>query len=262
MQSRADFFTQLKHRFSPGTTGLFRKFLLKLIPALAGFLLSRAGIVGDLYPFGAACAASAPRGMAASAIIGILAGYIFPGDISGRLRYIATALAVAGIKWALAEFRGINRSPLFSPAAAFAGVLLTGMVVSSSTGTALFASLVLYCAEGLLAAASSFFITSTAELLLSKGQVAPTRQQLCSAVVSASIMAIPLCQLTIYGFSPARALLMLCVLIAARLRREAGGAVAGIALGAVMAISGESFTLAGVCAAAGLICSLFMPAGV
>ncbi len=237
------------------------KLLHRIIPAAVGFLMSRAGIVGGLYPFGAAFAASAPRGMVTPAIIGILAGCLIPGEITGRLRYIATALAAAGIKWALAEFRTVSRSPLFSPASAFFGVLLTGLVVSSSTGASVTGSLLLYCAEGLLAAASAFFITNASDWLLAKGKPHPNRQQLCSAVISASIIAIPLCRLTIYGFSPVRAALMVCLLAAARQRKEAGGAVAGVALGTVMVLSGEPAALAGICAAAGLLSALFMPAG-
>jgi len=113
----------------------------------------------------------------------------------------------------------------------------------------------------MLAAASSFFLASANEWLFAKGRTKPTRQQLCCAIVSASVMAIPLCQFTIYGFAPARALLMVCVLICAKLWHEAGGAVAGIALGAVMAVSGEAFTISGICAVAGLVSALFVPVG-
>lgn len=261
MESKAGTISRLKMGLFRNDGECSKKLLRRIAPVVVGFLLSRAGIIGGLYPFGAACAAAAPHGMAASAVTGIIIGYIIPSEISGRLRYIATALAVAGIKWALAEFRSISRSPLFSPAAAFAGVLLTGMVVSSSSGAAMLASVMLYCAEGMLAAVSSFFLTGTLEWLLAKGKIRPDRRLLCSAVVSIGIIAIPLCRLTVFGFSPMIAVLMLCVLMAAGFWHEAGGAVAGIALGAVMALSGESAALAGICAAAGLFAALFLSAG-
>lgn len=261
MRSKISSFRNLRDTLTGAAAGRLKKTAYKILPAVVGFLLARAGIIGGLYPFGAAFAASAPHGTAASAITGILLSYILPGEMSGRLRYIATALAVAGIKWALAEFRTVSRSPFFSPTAAFAGVLLTGMVVSSSTGASIAASLFLYCAEGALAAAASFFISGTAQWMLAKGKFSPDRQQICSAVVSASILSIALCQMTLWGFSPAKAALMVVLLISARLWRESGGAVAGIALGTVMVLSGESFALGGVCAAAGLICSLFVPLG-
>lgn len=227
----------------------------------AGFLLARAGIISGIYPFGAACAASAPRGLAAWAVFGLLAGYIVPGGASGRLRYIATALAVAGIKWALAEIKKISRSPAFSPAAAFAGVVLTGLVVSSSTGTAMGISLLAYSGEGLLAAASAFFLSGAAEVVTARGKIKPNRQQKCCCIVAAVIFAIPLCQITIAGFAPAHVLLMIAVMTAAVKYREAGGAVAGIAMGLVLALSGEGLELAGISAAAGLVAALFAPIG-
>ena len=251
-----------KRLYAEKTSDYIKKAAKRILPAVAGFLLARAEIIGGVYPFGAALAAAAPRGYAASALFGIILGYFIPGGMTGRLKYIAAAFAVAGIKWALAEIKSISSSPAFSPAAAFAGSVLTGMVVSSSTGAALGISLVSYAAEGLLSAAAAFFIAGSGDFLLAKGKIKPTRQQLCCCIASAIILSIPLCELKIYGFSPARVLLMLGVMIAARQYRESGGAVAGIAMGIVLALSGESFTLAGISAAAGLLAALFAPLGV
>lgn len=240
---------------------LLRKAAAKLVPAAVGFFLAGAQLTGSFYPFGAAFAAAAPRGFVAPAITGLIAGYVFSGSMTGRLRYIATVLAIAGIKWALAEIKGVGRSPLFCPAAAFAGTLLTGMVVSTSTGAALGISMLIYAAEGMLSAASAFFLGGAFALLTAKGRVSPGRQQLVCCAASAAMLAAPLCRLTLWGFSPVRLLLMLCVLIAARKYREAGGAVAGITLGLVTALSGQPFALSGVSAAAGLLAALFVPAG-
>lgn len=248
-----------------GAAAYFGSFMKKassrILTVISGFLLARAGIISGIYPFGAAFAAAAPRGLATWAVLGLLAGYIIPGGATGRLRYIATALAVAGIKWALAEIKTISRSPAFSPAAAFAGVILTGLVVSSSTGTAIGISMLTYSGEGLLAAASAFFLSGAAEVLTARGKIKPDRQQRCCCIVSAVIFAIPLCQITIFGFAPARVLLMLAVMAAAAKYREAGGAVAGVAMGLVLALSGKGLELAGISAAAGLMAALFSPIG-
>ncbi len=240
---------------------LLKKAAVRIMPIAVGFFLAQAEIIGDMYPFGAAYAAAAPRGAVASAIAGIIAGYFFSGSVTGRLRYIATALAIAGIKWALAEIKQVSRSPLFCPAAAFAGIMLTGAAVSTSTGTALGLSLLTYAAEGLISAAAAVYISGTIELLTSKGKIKPSRQQAVCCIVTAIIAAIPLCNMKIFGFSPVRAALMICILIAARQYREAGGAVAGIALGTAMALSGDAFALSGICAAAGLMAALFAPLG-
>lgn len=241
--------------------GFLKKASAKILTVISGFLLARAGILGGLYPFGAAFAAAAPRGLASWAVFGLLMGYFIPAGVSGRLRYIATALAVAGIKWALAEMRTISRSPVFAPAAAFAGVILTGLVVSSSTGTAINISMITYSGEGLLAAASAFFLSAAAEVITARGKIKPNRQQMCCCVVSAAIFAIPLCQITIFGFAPARVALMLAVMMAATKYREAGGTVAGITMGLVLALSGKGIELSGAGAAAGLMAAVFAPIG-
>lgn len=247
-----------------GITELLRKAAGKaagrLLPALAGFLLARTGIVGGLFPFGAAAAVGAPEGTALPVLLGVLLGCIVPGGPVETLRCAASALAAAGIRWALAEFKPVRESPLFRPAAALAGVVLTGTVVTSAVGAAISFDLLLYLAEGAMAAACAYFFCcgAAAWRRREKGLSTP---ELCSLAAALGVLCIPLCRLTVLGFSPAVVLTAAAVLYLASRFGAAGGAAAGVAMGAVIALADGRFAPVGVLAIAGLMAALFFPLG-
>lgn len=234
---------------------------LKLLPVLAGLLLSRTGVMGGMYPFGAALAASAPKGYALFSIAGVMLGLLLPGGPPETLRCAASALAVAGIRWALSELKGIGKSPLLPSASAFLGVMLTGMVVTSSVGAAISFDLALYAAESSLAAACAYFFHSAFICFPDRNGRRLSTQELCCLYATAAVLLIPLCRLEIFGFSPLTSVMLIIVLAAGAHRGATGGAVAGIAAGAIAALASGSFMLTGVCAAAGLVAALFSPVG-
>ena len=99
-------------RLTRSLTALLRRTAVKiLLPLLTGFALARTGIPGGIYPFAAAFAAAVPQGSVAAGMAGVLLGFILPGNDAETLRCAASALAVAGIKWALAELRPVRESP-------------------------------------------------------------------------------------------------------------------------------------------------------
>lgn len=243
-----------------------RKRLVKLavgvlLPMFTGFALARTDIPGGMYPFGAAFAAAAPGGSVAAAMIGILLGFILPGSGAETLRCAASALAVAGIKWALAELKPVKDSPFFSPAAAFAGVVLTGMVVTSAVGAAISYDLASYVAEGALAAACAYFFGIAEEGRRRWAKHSLSMQHMYGAAVTACVLCIPLCRITVFGFSPFTAVLAVAAVAAAHRLGAAGGAAAGVALGTVLALADGRFHVLGVFAAAGLLAAVFASLG-
>ncbi|MBP3414638.1 MAG: SpoIIE family protein phosphatase [Clostridia bacterium] len=233
----------------------------KLIIGLLGVLLARVSIIADLSPFGTAFVAAVPKPNMSAGLLGVIIGIMLPGGVDNRLRYIASALAVAGIKWALAELRTISRHAAFPPCAALAGILLTGITVTASSGSVMVYDLVVYSAEGLLCAGATFFFAEAlgCSVRLKAGRLSAREKS--SIIVMAAIAAIPLCQINIAGIAPAAILLMVLVMGAGRERGIEGGAVAGIAVGAVIAVAQGEYALAGICAAAGLMCGLFSMVG-
>lgn len=242
--------------------GLARSAAVFAAQAVTGLLLARANIFGGLMsPFGAAYIAAAGRGTTAAALLGVIAGYVIPGGCDDLLRYIATALAVAGIKWALAEMGRVSRHPAFPPAAAFSGIILTGAVVTTSVGALLSFDLLIYLAEGLLAAAGAYFFTGGLSVLDPARRTPVTLQEACCVIVTVCAASITLCRVSVGGFSPGAAAVLLAALVSARLYGTLGGAVAGISAGTVIALASGDYTLAGATAAAGLMAGLFEPVG-
>jgi stage II sporulation protein E len=250
------------------------KFSFERIKALApkvgafvgGILMGSANVFGTVSPFGAAYAAAAPRGYAALSVLGALIGCIFFGIGGGFLkndilRNSAAVVAVAGIRWALSEQRRISRHPAFKPIAAMAGTVLTGAVISYSIGAKVSYDLLLYVTEGLLAAAGAYFISKAFGCFGKERKYALPKEEITALLITASIMFISICRLTVFGFSVGTAAVLFAMLCAARKMRELGGAVAGITAGAIVAISGGDFRLAGICAIAGLLSGVFSHLG-
>lgn len=232
-----------------------------IVFAVLGVLISRVCLIDRLAPFGAAYVAALPSGGMSSGLLGVITGILLPGSVENRLRYIACALAAAGIKWALAELRAISRHPAFAPCAALAGVLLTGVTVSASVGSVSLYDLTVYSAEALIAAGSTFFFAEALECLPKLGGGYLTGREQGSLIVTAVVASIPLCRITLAGISPAAVLLLVCIMAVGHERGSQGGAIAGISVGVAIAAATENYAFAGTCAAAGLVCGAFSMVG-
>lgn len=252
---------ELHERFAGSDESRNGKLLSKIIMIPLGALLSSATVVGSIAPFGAAFIAGVPRGYVFFAAIGAVIGYLFGAGFDDLLRCAATALAVAGIRWALAELRSVSQSPAFAPLAALSAVVLTGVTVSLSNGSALSYDVLPYIAEGLLAAAAAFFLSGAFKTLENKCLILD-KNSVCCLCVSALLVLLPLCSFEILGFAPFCVLALAIVPVAAQRAGLAGGSVAGAAVGTVLALSGSQLEIAGVLSIAGLLCALFMRLGV
>ncbi|MBE6759556.1 MAG: hypothetical protein E7554_05625 [Ruminococcaceae bacterium] len=241
--------------------GLRRAALRVLLPLVLGFGLARTGVPGGIYPFAAAFAAAVPSGSVTAAMAGIMLGFVLPGNDADSLRCAASAFAAAGIKWALSELRPIKDSPLFAPGAALSGVVLTGVVVSSSVGAAVGYDLARYFAEGALSAACAYFFCGAMDAWRHRKSRSLSDQELCCAAAALCVAAIPLFRISVFGFSPFVAAAVAAVLACCRRFGTSGGAAAGICLGLALALAQNRFSVLGVCAAAGLTAAMFRPLG-
>ncbi len=264
---KREFFGKAISRYGTGAGEKAKWLGLKLLPVLIGFALARTGILGrtgvmkGIYPFGASFAAAVPSGSAAAAVAGILLGFILPGNDAETLRCAASALAAAGIKWALAELKTVKSSPFFAPAAAFAGVVITGVVVTTSIGADVSYDLAAYFAEGAMAAAGAYFFVSGLDCWKNRNSRSLTAQDIYCLTASLCVISIPLCRLEIFGLSPVSTMLMTVLLAVSARFGAAGGGSAGIALGTVLALAEGRFALLGIMAVAGLAAALFSPVG-
>ncbi len=230
---------------------------MKIGVLICGILMSSASLGGIMTPFGTAFVAAVPHGYCALAGIGAIIGSFLPFGTQDRLRTVATVIAVAGIRWACSELKRVYTHPAFNPCAAMAATVLTGSVISGSIGAKLSYDIVLYAADGVFAAAGAYFIARAFDSVRAGRLYALERQEAAALIVSLCMAAAGLCRISIYGFSIGRILVFLAMLNAARAKKETGGAIAGIACGAVFAVSGSNLAIAGMCGISGLAAGVF-----
>ncbi len=235
----------------------FRRRMPRIAVTVAALLMSCADLPGGYSPFGAAFTAAVPRRYSAAAAVGGVIGCIIDGGLImslDELRRIASIIAVAGIRWALGELKRINTAQFYPFFTAFAGMLLTGMVISGTVSSVISYSTVFYALEGAMAGVAAMFFTAASNIYShSEYGIKLSRQSATSLIITACVLLIPICQFSIIGISPGIILLHTAALMILPVKREIGGAVGGIAAGAVTALSGGSVTLAAICPISALL---------
>ena len=235
----------------------FRRRMPKLAVTAAAILMSCANLPGGYSPFGAAFTAAVPRRYSTAAAVGGVIGCIIEGGFLmslDELRHIASIIAVAGIRWALGELKSINTAQFYPLFTAFVGVLLTGMVISGTVSSVISYSTIFYALEGAMAGiAAMFFAAASSIYSHSEYGIKLSRQSAASLIITLSVLLIPICQFSIIGISPGIVLLHAAVLTVLQFKKEVGGAVCGIAAGAVTALSGGSIYMAAICPIAALL---------
>ncbi len=228
---------------------------------LCGVLVSRGAVLGELAPFGASYAAAVPKKYLLPSLIGTALGYILLNP-SDSFRYIAVVVAIGGLRWLLSDLSRISRSRLFAPLVAFVPIFATGLAllfVSTSTLSS-FADCVI---EAVIAGAAAYFISVTIKLSDEKrGISAYTQQETASLVMTGCVLILAFGSIAYQNISLGRIIAILIVMLCARYGGITGGAVSGIATGAVFSISdrAQGFICGGY-AFGGLIAGLFAPLG-
>ena len=212
-----------------------------LAAGIVSALMNRAVLPGGYFPMGAGFMAAVPQEYAAAAAVGgVLSCLTDGGTLSTMegLRHVASLLAVGGIRWALGELKRVNRAKFYPFFAAMAGVLMTGTVMHSATGSLLSYSTLYFLIEGTMAGLAAMFFSSACQAceLFGSGQRL-SRMASVSMIITLCAAAIPLCRLKVFGLSPGIILLHAAVLQIASEKREMGGAAAGIAGGCVTSLA-------------------------
>lgn len=245
-----------------------RKAIINTAGFLGGMLCARGLVFGKFAPFGVAAVASVPREGLWAAAAGAFLGYLLPSPAFIPVRYAAAILAVAAIRWALSELRGVNSHPLFAPAATLLPLLLTGMTLVLLNGSLTYTA-ALYVAESFLGAGCAYFLRRACNLLLGlrgdgKAKAAGIYDSGDVAALTASVGMVVLAfsGVTFGGVSLGRILMVLLVLYCARLGGVGGGTVAGVAAGVIQGLSTAGLSyLSGAYGLGGLMAGVFSPMG-
>ena len=238
-----------------------REVVIHISCFLVGGVVSRGATLGELSPFGASVVAALPFTYMPAGMLGAALSYLFSSPVSS-FRYIAVVVSIGAIRWVLNEIKKLSDSRFFAPAVAFIPIFATGIALVFSAKSEM--TEVVECViEGLIAAAGAYFMSRTAQLFSSKRALSGFSQQELSCLsMSGCILLLSLSRVMIGTVSVGRILAVLLVLLFARYGMVKGGSIAGIATGAVFALSdmGLLFLAAGY-SLSGLIGGLLAPMG-
>ena len=251
----------LRRKTSDNRNDFVRNGAVNFIYLLCGLLVSRGTLLGTLAPFGASYAAAVPKKYLFSSLVGTAFGYILlkPTD---SFRYIAVIVAIGALRWLMGDIEKVSKSRLFAPLAAFLPTLATGIALlfASTSTLSSFADCFI---EAVLSGAAAYFISVSVQLADEKrGISAYTRQETASLVMTGCVLILAFGSLTFENISLGRIIAITAVLLCARYGGVNGGAVCGIATGAVFSIASraQGFVCSGF-AFGGLIAGMFAPVG-
>ena len=251
----------LRRKTSDNRNDFVRNGAVNFIYLLCGLLVSRGTLLGTLAPFGASYAAAVPKKYLFSSLVGTAFGYILlkPTD---SFRYIAVIVAIGALRWLMGDIEKVSKSRLFAPLAAFLPTLATGIALlfASTSTLSSFADCFI---EAVLSGAAAYFISVSVQLADEKrGLSAYTRQETASLVMTGCVLILAFGSITFENISLGRIIAITAVLLCARYGGVNGGAVCGIATGAVFSIASraQGFVCGGF-AFGGLMAGMFAPVG-
>lgn len=251
----------LRRKTSDNRNDFVRNGAVNFIYLLCGLLVSRGTLLGTLAPFGASYAAAVPKKYLFSSLVGTAFGYILlkPTD---SFRYIAVIVAIGALRWLMGDIEKVSKSRLFAPLAAFLPTLATGIALlfASTSTLSSFADCFI---EAVLSGAAAYFISVSVQLADEKrGISAYTRQETASLVMTGCVLILAFGSLTFENISLGRIIAITAVLLCARYGGVNGGAVCGVATGAVFSIASraQGFVCGGF-AFGGLMAGMFAPVG-
>lgn len=251
----------LRRKTTDNRNDFVRNGAVNFIYLLCGILVSRGTLLGTLAPFGASYAAAVPKKYLFSSLVGTAFGYILlkPTD---SFRYIAVIVAIGALRWLMGDIEKVSRSRLFAPLASFLPTLATGIALlfASTSTLSSFADCFI---EAVLSGAAAYFISVSVELAGEKrGVAAYTRQETACLVMTGCVLILAFGSITFENISLGRIIAITAVLLCARYGGVNGGAVCGIATGAVFSIASraQGFVCGGF-AFGGLMAGMFAPVG-
>ncbi|MBR1481853.1 MAG: SpoIIE family protein phosphatase [Ruminococcus sp.] len=236
---------------------LFRTAVRQAAYFVGGVLSARGAVLGSLAPFGASYAAAVPKEGLLASLLGAAIGYIVlsPTD---SFRYLAVMIAIGGVRWLLSDLSRICKSRLFAPLTAFIPIFATGLALLFGSGSTLseFSGCLL---EALLAAAAAYFMSVAVRLVGDRRSILTcTGQETACLVMTGCVLILSLGGVAIEGVSLGRILAVIAILLCARYGGVQGGAVSGIATGAVFSLADfQQGFLCGSYAFGGLMAGLF-----
>lgn len=229
---------------------------LQLCAAAAGFMLGSVSFDGEIFPFGIAYTGGvSDRRLLASCIGTSLGALVFCGHTSA-LKYVCAAILLFVIRTACARLLTENTQLYARPLMTFFSVFACGLTVSLVFGGTGSSILLEFC-DALIAGASALFSYRVSVLLTAGGiPFGVTAGDAAALMLWGGLLLLAFERFDIAGFSPARLIAFLLLMLLAYCGGETSGAIAGICCGILFGLSESNPQLLFALPAAGLLCGL------
>lgn len=252
---------QVKNKINIDTKKLsdlkLNKILQRAVWALIAFVLSFSSVVGGCCPFAVSliCVSSKKNFLFSS--LGAALGYMIFCSGNDAIRYFSAVLIACLGSLAINIFN--TKKEIYLPMlVSFLSVLATGLVMNIKIAASP-SRYALVFGEAVLAMGGSFFFFRAVNCNLKrlKFKALPVTDVTC-LLISGAVLLSSLCFIEIKGFSPARMLAVLIMLVAVRFGSQRWGLIISLCLGFAVGISGEdSLFLLGAYAFSALVSGLF-----
>lgn len=235
--------------------------IMQLASAGVGFVLSFVSVYGNYTPFGIALAAAVPTPYLFTAALGSGLGYLASQTGMVSIRYLSAVIIVIIVRQSLMKLRKLTLWTGYASAVAFCCCLTTGLIFGFSRGMTSVIALI-YVTEAILAAGSAFFLRDASTIALRKTSLySLDRQQLCSVVISVTLLTVALSGIEILSISPVRTAVAYLVLVFACYGGLSAGSIAGVLSGVAVSLSGGQINVMAGYAFGGLLAAVFSPVG-
>ena len=200
----------------------------------AGVVMAGAILFGSVSPFGVALVSALTGLNAIGAAIGGIVGHLLLADAAFGIKYIAAIVLALAAKWIFLSRVKAKWEPAAAVGTCFIGLGISAGAVLILGEPTVYDIIISVCELFLGCAAAYFFSRSL--YVFKNGMLGASKAEISCVAIAGCIALMALSTITLAGLSVGRVLGVLAVLICARQAREAGGAVAGVAAGASVAL--------------------------
>ena len=221
----------------------------------AGFVMARVFLFDSVSPFGVALVSALGGLGAIGAALGAIAGYLLLADVAVSIRYIVAIMLALAAKWL---FLGRNGEKWGGAGAVGVCFICLGIswAAALTLGQTTTYDVLTGIAELLLGCGAAYFF-SRCFFVFENGVAGAGKAELSCVAIAGCISIMALSSITLREMNVGRILGVLLILICARLAKEAGGAVAGVSVGAAVAlVTGDFSYVVGTYAFGGLVAGL------
>lgn len=228
---------------------------------LCGFCLSQLEALGEMSPFAAAFLGCVNFDFCAPTFISAAVGYFISSPWKRALKYTVICSLCCLIRLLVHKRLAHREGTLQACLTAFFPMMAVGTAYAALSGITVTAVLMCLCESLLSACACIFFCRSMKTPIFSLGINGISAKDTTGLLLSLGIFLMSMSGFTLEGISPARILASLAVMFFALYKGSAAGCVAGVCVGAALAVDPSYRYVFSCFAVAGLVCGVFASLG-